>query len=97
MQQPLFCLLDNDDTLAGARYGTCYSDYVVFNVDKGDLQVFDGYLLVTHLAGHLLTLENLLRIHRTDGTGAAIRTATVGLATAVEVVALDGASPTFTF
>ncbi len=49
------------------------------------------------MASHLLTLQDVLGVHTTDRARAAIATATMRLATTVEVVAANRASPTLTF
>jgi len=96
LERSLFCLLEDNDTLARTRNGTGDANNAQFGVDQSDLQVLNGYLLVAHVTGHLLTLKNLLRVHLTDGARAAVAAATVCLAAAVEVVAFDCTGPTLT-
>src|SRR4029078_13349399 len=92
----LFSSLQDNNTLAGAGNSTGYTDNTQFGVDQSDLQVLDGHFLVAHLTGHLLSLKNFLRVHAADRTDTAIAAATVRLAAAVEVVALDSARPALT-
>jgi hypothetical protein len=54
-------------------------------------------LFGAHVSGHFLTWENALRVHRADRPWTAIAAATMGFAAAVEVMALNCASPAFTF
>ena len=88
---------DNATTLV-PRNGALDQQQVALGIDANDFEVLRGAAHVTHVAGHLLALEDAARrLVLADGTRRAVRQrVTVGGVLGAEIVALDGTGKSFT-
>src|SRR5690606_163957 len=89
-------LLPHDDFAAlGSGYRAPDEQQVLFHIDPNHIEVLDAVNLVPMMASHALARESAAGIGmRADGTGLTDVLGSVGLGTALEFVALDGARET---
>src|SRR5690606_12525913 len=89
----LNCGADNHITARGAWHGTFDQQQVAFRIDTDNFEVLHGDALGTHVAGHLLALENATRgLVLTNRAGGAVgQGVAVGGILHAEVPALDDA------